>query len=117
CAAGSGSCLPNWRAVERELDQDVGVVKPTGNGGGETIYRLREGIERFLISDINNPAATAQSEIFVMMDAVSVNVSDFSHVPGGSNVLYMDGHVSFVRYPGEAPANQGTAFLTYGNSQ
>ncbi len=29
-----------------------------GNGGGNTIYRLREGIERFLITDINNPSAS-----------------------------------------------------------
>ena len=33
--------------------------------------RLREGIERFLITDINNPEASqrAQSEIVVMFDA------------------------------------------------
>ena len=39
-----------------------------GTGGGNTVYRLREGIERFTITDINNPAAsaTAQSDIFVM---------------------------------------------------
>ena len=23
----------------------------------------------------------------------------FNHVPGGSNVLFMDGHVSFLKYP------------------
>jgi len=26
-------------------------------GGGDTLYRLREGIERFMITDINNPGA------------------------------------------------------------
>ena len=36
---------------------------PTGNGGGNNIYRLREGIERFLITDINNPAASANSSL------------------------------------------------------
>jgi len=106
-------------AVERALDSDVTTMLPnSGNGGGNTIYRLREGIERFLITDINNPAgsARAQSEIFVMQDAVGVKPSDFSHVPGGANVLFMDGHVEFIKYPGKAPVNLGTAFLTYANS-
>jgi prepilin-type N-terminal cleavage/methylation domain-containing protein/prepilin-type processing-associated H-X9-DG protein len=75
-----------------------------------TIYRLREGIERFFITDINNPAATAQaqSEISVMSDWVNLVAgqgTNFNHVPGGANVLYMDGHVSFIRYPGEWPAS------------
>lgn len=73
-----------------------------GNGGGNMVYRLREGIERFLITDINNPAASAkaQSAIFVMMDLIGTGaaIAEFNHVPGGSNVLYMDGHVEFVRY-------------------
>jgi len=60
--------------------------------------RLREGIERFFITDINNPAAgaKAQSEVFVMWDDAQVtDISRFNHVPGGGNVLYMDGHVDF----------------------
>ncbi len=89
-------------------------VLPMGNGAGDTIYRLREGIERFLITDINNPAASAmaQSGIWVMFDAVSNNVQYFNHVPGGANVLYMDGHVAFLRYPSEkAPVNEGMALF------
>jgi prepilin-type N-terminal cleavage/methylation domain-containing protein/prepilin-type processing-associated H-X9-DG protein len=72
---------------------------------GETLYRLREGIERFLITDINNPAATAkaQSEIFVYGDKIQEDPKHFNHVPGGGNVLYMDGHVEFIKYPGEFP--------------
>jgi prepilin-type N-terminal cleavage/methylation domain-containing protein/prepilin-type processing-associated H-X9-DG protein len=87
---------------------------PLGNGGtlNGTIYRLREGIERFTISDINNPAGSAksQSDIAVMwdrtfappgvssIDGLPANLG-FNHIPGGSNVLYMDGHVKFIRYP------------------
>lgn len=87
------------------VDEDRSVPAPHGNGGGTTVYRLREGIERFLITDINNPAASAkaQSDIFVMWDNVSTKVEKFNHVPGGSNVLYMDGHVEFVKYPSEDP--------------
>jgi len=76
-------------------------------------YRLREGIERFYITDINNPAAsaTAQSEIWVMWDILSTDVGKFSHVPGGSNVLYMDGHVEFVKFPGEMPVSRLMAVI------
>ena len=80
-----------------------GVHAGTQVGGGNTLYRLREGIERFLITDINNPAAsaTATSAVPVMWDHISGNVEPFSHVPGGGNVLYMDGHAEFIKYPAD----------------
>jgi len=89
----------------------LGMVGDFGNGAGDTIYRLREGVERFMITDINNPAASAmgQSEIFMVWDTLSTNVSEFSHIPGGANVLFLDGHVDYQRYDssgnGPAPAN------------
>ncbi len=86
------------------VDGDISVPAGTGNGGGSTGYRLREGIERFLITDINNPAASnnAQSEVYVMLDQFSAYgaIDFFNHLPGGCNVLYMDGHVEFIRYIG-----------------
>ncbi len=73
-----------------------------GNGGGNIVYRFREGIERFMITDINNPAASAmaQSRLFVMFDLMGAGVSTilFNHIPGGCNVLFMDGHVEFAKY-------------------
>lgn len=71
--------------------------------GVTTAFRLREGIERFFITDINNPAASAeaQSVIAVQWDSIAGMASMYNHVPGGSNVLYMDGHVAFVKYLGE----------------
>jgi prepilin-type N-terminal cleavage/methylation domain-containing protein/prepilin-type processing-associated H-X9-DG protein len=94
---------------------------PRGNAGGDVIYRLREGIERFMITDINNPAgsAMAQSELAVMHDMVMSGENNwetqelfFNHVPGGGNVLYMDGHVEFQRYPSmEPPVNPLTALF------
>jgi prepilin-type N-terminal cleavage/methylation domain-containing protein/prepilin-type processing-associated H-X9-DG protein len=91
------------------LDKDIALES------GATIYRLREGIERFFITDINNPAgsASAQSELPVMWDQVGGITWDgelgipFNHQPGGGNVLYMDGHVEFIKYPGEFPVNAG----------
>lgn len=93
---------------------DWSVLPGSGNASGDTIYRLREGIERFMITDINNPAASAlaQSELAVMWDEIAGDkASHFNHVPGGCNVLFMDGHVEFLRYLGVAgnkfPVNQG----------
>jgi len=88
---------------------------PLGNGTGRTVYRLREGIERFLITDVNNPGAgaQAQSSLAVMWDIVATNTGDssvkFNHIPGGANALYMDGHVEFNRYPGRFPSTSGLA--------
>jgi len=74
-----------------------------GNGGSNTIFRLREGIERFLITDINNPGISqaAASTLPVAWDLINVapqGAGEFNHVPGGSNVLFADGHVEFLRY-------------------
>lgn len=85
---------------------------PLGNGGSNTIFRLREGIERFMITDINNPGASAlaQSNLAMMWDELGTNVYNFSHKPGGSNVLFLDGHVAFQKYPGnDYPVNAGHA--------
>lgn len=96
------------------IDENVDGLSPDGNGGGDVVYRLREGIERFLITDINNPAgsAQAQSTVAVMWDQLAVTPEAYNHIPGGANVLYMDGHVEFVKYPGKAPVNMGTAYIT-----
>lgn len=83
--------------------------------GDVPLMRLREGIERFFITDINQPAASslAQSELAVLWDNLSVDPTRFNHVAGGSNVLYMDGHAAFVRYPGEEfPVNSYMAYVT-----
>ena len=79
-----------------------------------TFRRLKEGGERFMITDVNNPGASnkAQSDLVVMYDwsvgnsgVSNVNTSvgagyvgRFNHVPGGCNILYMDGHVEFARF-------------------
>jgi prepilin-type N-terminal cleavage/methylation domain-containing protein/prepilin-type processing-associated H-X9-DG protein len=97
--------------------------------------RLKEGVERFFITDINNPAgaAQAQSTIGIMWDAfgaqltenvVSGNAFDqpgtilFNHIPGGSNALFMDGHVEFQRFNSAFPCSvmydgQPNDFITH----
>jgi prepilin-type N-terminal cleavage/methylation domain-containing protein/prepilin-type processing-associated H-X9-DG protein len=129
---------PEWRQASNRPTRegvifagDIGDANVTDNsrtsltnfnvpteGLRDSYPRLSEGVERFFITDINNPAgaAQAQSTIPVMWDSwggLSYGVSSddfgqdgvgqFNHVPGGSNVLYMDGHVSFLRYQAEFP--------------
>jgi len=94
-------------------DNDVSKYDQDITANDVTVYRLREGIERFFITDINNPAASseAQSEIPIMYDQVTMDTSGFNHVPGGGNVLYMDGHVDFLRYPSKYPVSTTWAFI------
>jgi prepilin-type N-terminal cleavage/methylation domain-containing protein/prepilin-type processing-associated H-X9-DG protein len=112
CAGNIGNPSGFNSAVDSDID--VGGTCPnSGTGNSNTVYRLREGIERFLITDINNPAAgaKAQSSVFMMFDHVSTSQKGFNHIPGGGNVLYMDGHVSFIKYPGEAPVSRNVATM------
>jgi len=73
------------------------------------IPRLRIGVERFFVTDINNAAASTQaaSQIPVMWDEIAVygSASTFNHVPGGGNCVYMDGHAEFLKWPSVFPAN------------
>ena len=51
------------------------------------------------------------SEIAYMFDMVSTTTGEFNHIPGGGNVLYLDGHVSFLRYPSDFPITRAFAAL------
>ncbi len=144
---------PNWRSIRRgaayELEgviyakNDIKQLKPgtfsnqlrpenkEAEERGWTLpeyLMLSEGVERFMITDINNPAASAmaQSSIGLMWDAwgpqmdiplnapadTEVKNMRFHHTPGACNVLFMDGHVEFVKfsekYPCTAALDDGT---------
>ncbi len=96
-------------AVDQDYTLPSGAVLT--DGSSPTIFRIKDGVERFLITDINNPAASssAQSSVAVMWDtirtaaggAVSEGGKDFNHLPGGANILFMDGHVEFSKFPSE----------------
>ena len=105
-------------ALEADIDlNDVGMGGlMAGNGASDTIHRLREGIERYMITDINAPGSgDSQSTLPIMWDSISNNPTGgigYNHVPGGANILYMDGHVDFIKYPDvEAPVNVPFASL------
>lgn len=75
-----------------------------------TMEVLKEGIERFYITDIRNlsEATLAQSDVVVMVDEsrayggsggqIGNDAERFNHIPSGMNILYMDGHVEFGRF-------------------
>ncbi len=109
------------------------TVMATGSAGDESssiMYAVREGVERFMVTDIYNPAgsAMAQSNVPVMFDGImgtkdrggNMNpaglASRYNHVPGGSNVLFMDGHVEFIKYPGKHPISQYLAAAEWGST-
>lgn len=100
---GIGSGGGDWSTAYESVE----ITLPDGGFGTVEARHLREGMERFLVTDINNPAgsAKAQSEVPIMWDHASANegggldATEFNHVPGGSNILFMDGHVQFVKYP------------------
>ncbi|HDP35559.1 MAG TPA: zf-HC2 domain-containing protein [Candidatus Hydrogenedentes bacterium] len=89
---------------------------------GDDIYRLREGVERFMITDINNPGASAmaQSSLPIMLARpqshrpgegvfirwwrrLQARVSGAS-APRFIPTLFMDGHVEFILVE-DAPPN------------
>ncbi len=80
-------------------------------GVSHTAMRLRHGAERFQIKDINNPSASniSDTRIPVLYDRIDIDAKGFNHVPGGGNVLFMDGHVEFVKYPGDFPISRAWA--------
>jgi len=93
-------------STEWNANGDASLYEEDITVTGGTAFRLREGIERFYITDINNPAesARAQSEVSICYDDYGGDEPEImNHVPGGGNVLYMDGHVEFLRYPSESP--------------
>jgi prepilin-type N-terminal cleavage/methylation domain-containing protein/prepilin-type processing-associated H-X9-DG protein len=102
--------IGNW--IDKDLN--INLVTPLATGATSVrAMHLREGVERFLITDINNAGASskAQSTVPVMLDRAAsklgggISSSSFTHVPGGANILLMDGHVEFVKYPATNPTH------------
>lgn len=79
------------------LTQDLPAPKGRGSFGGDTFVRLR--------ADLPHP-----EKIPVLFDNATgsefPSVYRFNHIPGGGNILYMDGHTEFVKYPGTFPMSK-----------
>jgi prepilin-type processing-associated H-X9-DG protein len=85
--------LPDFQNLPPDQDIDI---------KGKTTLRMRAGIERLLINEINNPGIyyLMRSRIPVAFD----NPGNTSHIPSGINVLYMDGHIEFIPFNNKEPA-------------
>jgi len=100
-----------WDEISRlmfNLDVDFmrrNLIVPGGHAPGESdvYYRLGIGIGKVFISNINDPGIDyeADSGIPVMFDSFATyGVETMNHdVPLGGNVLFLDGHVEFKKYP------------------
>ncbi len=89
------------------LRADLKVAPGSGNSGGDILYRLREGVERFVIPDMIGPGVSVRlpSRVPVMVERLG------NHEVSGGNVLYLDGRVEFLEYPGEWPMTPTTMHL------
>ncbi len=92
------------QSVASVYDKDISFYPfYPGDTQKRVIYRLREGVERFLVRH------TSASEIPIMWDNLFEKGESLSekillnHQPGGGNVLFMDGHIEFVKYPERFP--------------
>lgn len=87
------------------FEEDLPAPPGKGSFGGDVFLRLGENAER-----VAREKGVELGTIAVMWDqaADAGGILLFNHIPGGSNVVYLDGHVDFVRYSGK----QGTWPMT-----
>lgn len=101
-------CLRMFDLQTGFMDEDIEIpwddngVELIGHApGGDVIYkRLRVGIGKVFIRDINDAAADAMSDsrIPVLFDSVASEGRILMNHMLGGNVLYLDGHVEFKKY-------------------
>lgn len=102
-------------AIFRVVDSDFDVPSGLGTESGNFLVRLREGVDRFMVTDIlAGDEQPLRSEVPVMLDRLSTQEKDYNHSPCGANVLYVDGHVEFLRFPGNPPVSRAMAVSVEG---
>lgn len=82
------------QAERRSFGEDVPVAPGEGTAGSSTLFALRPGLARLLAADPLN-----QEEV----DALTARIPVLVERPGhhgdqGGNVVYLDGHVDYVRF-------------------
>jgi len=80
-----------------ERDKDIEVPRGQGIGVGDRLFRFRDWTERFLITDISNPGAAVDAAKHIPV------IWEWPENHQGGYVLFKDGHVEFVPYPGKFP--------------
>ncbi len=95
------------------MDQDIFVGYNDlgygcGIGDSPVIPRLRDGIEKSFITDINDPGgfSVSSSNLPILFDVFTSRRGSLqinNHGISGGNILFFDGHVEFVNYPQKMP--------------
>ncbi len=85
------------------LGMDLDSPGNHGPGKQNKFYRVKYGVNRMFIEDVNRPGLTAiaDTKIPLLFDTMTLYGRHVPNhvVPPGGNVLYMDGHVQYMRYP------------------
>lgn len=84
--------------------EDLKVEAGAGNNGSDTIYHFREDVELLLLPDgaSATEADSLESRIPVMVERPS------NHRPKGGQVVFLDGHVEDIPFPGRFPMTPTT---------
>lgn len=94
-----------------DYDKDIIVPDGSGNAGGTVIHRLQLDADRFLGEETGLDPEYPGSEVPIAWDRPYVDPSRFSHQPAGGNVVYLDGHVDFIKYGEKFPMTEAFAKL------
>ena len=96
----SDNVTNGWRGRDFNI-ATFGWVGAGNPGNEDFIGMLTQDVNRFLITDINTSYTGSEignSTVPMLWDSLSTDIIEFSHVPAGQNILYLDGHVEFQRY-------------------
>ena len=93
----------------KALNEDFVVPAGSGNNGGDRLLRLREEMRPLLAgaggSSTDESGHDVLSRVPVLIERLG------NHKDPGGHVLYLDGHVEFVPYPGPFPMTKETVAL------
>ena len=88
--------------LEGDIDADPGAYSPLNRH----LYRLRERVEIEFMTEIFGPRGVmrgrVQAEIPVVIERMG------NHWRKGGHVLFLDGHIEFIKYPGKFPMTERT---------
>lgn len=94
----------NAAKENRPMNEDYKYTDAPNAVMGGRLFRLRSGIEAALFENDSTPSAALMRRIPVLIE----RIGNHTHEMVGANVLYLDGHVEFIEYPGKWPMTEKT---------
>ena len=92
--------LDAYRAQATTGDKVI-TDEDLADADGTPIRRLYERVERDVAKDLNIPVNSPRHAS--LPSTIPTMIERLGHHKGGANVLYLDGHVEFIAYPGKWP--------------